>query len=181
MRRLERGAGRKVGAGDTALNPAAGARQFRASDWGGARGRGSHPGGGGVPPGDTTIPRQELADRRKCRKARPDAVVRTPQQSAERRARARVMGLGDLRRSGDRLDREASHRVRRIRTSACRRSAPLFFKGAEKDKGLPRPPVEAGGGAMPCHSGSEPTGPRKARPDDRLREEAGIHNPERNR
>src|SRR5437588_1542858 len=57
-------------------------------------------------------------------KARPAAVVRTPQQSAERRARARVMGLGDLRRSGDRPDREAGHRVRRIRTSACRRSAP---------------------------------------------------------
>src|SRR5580700_3198380 len=26
------------------------------------------------------------------------------------------------------------------------------------------------------HSGAEPTGPRKARPDDRLREEPGIHN-----
>src|SRR5437016_2135215 len=43
----------------------------------------SHPGGVGAPPGDTTIPRQELADRRKCRKARPDAVRKTPQQSAE--------------------------------------------------------------------------------------------------
>src|SRR5436305_13217331 len=100
----------------------------------------SHSGGVGAPPGDTTIPCREPADRRKCRKAWPDAVRRTPQQSAERRARARVMGLGDLRRSGDRLDREASHRVRRIRTSACRRSAPLILSGRQKDKGYARRP-----------------------------------------
>src|SRR4051812_30717259 len=44
---------------------------------------------------------------------------------------------GHLRRSGDGPDREAGHRVRRFRTSACRRSAPSFFKGAEKDEGAP--------------------------------------------
>src|SRR2546430_1559361 len=52
---------------------------------------GTHPGGGGAPPGDTMIPCQELADDRwtylaPSTKARPAAVVRTPQQSAERRA-----------------------------------------------------------------------------------------------
>src|SRR5438067_13645595 len=73
---------------------------------------------------------------------------KTPQQSAERRARARVMGLGDLRRSGDRPDREAGHRVRRFRTSACRRSAPpLYFRGAKTDEGHP-PPANRAGAAL---------------------------------
>src|SRR5947209_13844603 len=39
MRRLERGAGRISGPENRSRLPAAGARQFRASDWGGARGR----------------------------------------------------------------------------------------------------------------------------------------------
>src|SRR3954452_18508679 len=38
--RMEQAGG---GTGERVLTPAAGARQFRASDWGGARGRGSHP------------------------------------------------------------------------------------------------------------------------------------------
>src|SRR5256714_12543370 len=92
------------GTGQQVLDPAAGARQFRASDWGGARGRGSHPrtrAASGLRPGTQRSPaRSWLTAASTPQKARPDAVVRTPQQSAERRARARVMGLGDLRRSG---------------------------------------------------------------------------------
>src|SRR5437016_12511813 len=90
------------------------------------------------------IPCQELADDRWAHfapstKARPDAVVRTPQQSAERRARARVMGLGDLRRPGDRLDREASHRVRRSAPAPVGALLPLIFWEQNMDKGLPAP------------------------------------------
>jgi hypothetical protein len=61
--------------------------------------------------------------------------------AAERRkARRSASWAGDLRRSGDRPVREAGHRVRRFRTSACRRSAPLIFFGErKKDKGLPAP------------------------------------------
>jgi hypothetical protein len=51
--------------------------------------------------------------------------------------RPRVMGPGHLRRTGDGPDREAGHQVRRIRTSACRRSAPLILSGRGKTKGQP--------------------------------------------
>src|SRR5205085_1852544 len=72
--------------------------------------------------------------------------------AAERRkARpARVMGSGDLRRSGDRLDREAGHRVRRIRTSACRRSAPLIFLGSRNGQGASGALRETGGRSFGC-------------------------------
>ena len=72
-------------------------------------------------------------------KARPDAVRKNA--AAERRkARRPASWAGDLRRSGDRSDRETDHRVRRFRTSACRRSAPLIFRGERKTgKGIRRP------------------------------------------
>src|SRR5438270_10422894 len=59
----------------------------------------SYSGGGGAPLGDTTIPRQELADGSASSallKARPAAERRTPQQSAERRAGG-PYPAGDLR------------------------------------------------------------------------------------
>ena len=78
------------GTGEQVLDPAAGARQFRALVGAAPAlpARNRHPGGGGAPPRDTTIPCQELADCRKYpgKKARPAAVRRTPRQSAERRA-----------------------------------------------------------------------------------------------
>ena len=148
MRRLDGGAGRRRGRRQ-ALNPAAGARQFRASCWCGARGRGSHsphPGGVGAPPGGTTVPCQELADdRRECAaKARPDAGRRTPQQSAERRAGPRHWPVI----SGD---PEIGPPARRA--TGCGASAPapvgallpLVFRGAENGQGVPAPPKRADG------------------------------------
>src|SRR5205085_10243952 len=68
-------------------------------------------------------------------KARPAAVVRTPQQSVERRA-----GHGPVI-SGDPEIGPTARRVTgaAFRTSACRRSAPLGFRGTETDKGYPAP------------------------------------------
>jgi hypothetical protein len=64
-----------------------------------------------------------------------------PRAAAGRREARRPTSLaGDLRRSEDRPDRKAGHGVRRFRTSACRRSAPLFFFGERrKTKGYPPP------------------------------------------
>src|SRR5437763_16726059 len=127
MRRRE--AGRiEGGAGEQALTSVAGARQFRA--FAGAAPAGvlthsTHPGGGGAPPGDTTIPCQELADGGAKSAAESAARRRKENAAAERReARRWAYPAGDLRRSGDRPIREDGHRVRRFRTSACRRSAP---------------------------------------------------------
>jgi integrase len=60
---------------------------------------------------------------------------------AERReARRPASWVGHLRRSGDGSNREAGHRVRRIRTSACRRPAPLTL-GSGNRQGAPTPPA----------------------------------------
>ena len=75
----------------------------------------SYSGGVGAPPGDTTIPCREPADRRKCRKARPDAVVRTPPQSVERRA-----GL----RHGPAISGDPEMGPLARRTTGCGASAP---------------------------------------------------------
>jgi len=71
-------------------------------------------------------------------KARPDAVRKTPQQGAERRAGPRhgpvISGDPEMDLSRGRSPGAA------FRTSACRRSAPLvFFRGAETTKGTPAP------------------------------------------
>jgi len=47
--------------------------------------------------------------------------------AGRREARRPASWAGHLRRSGDGSARETDHRVRRFRTSACRRSAPLIF------------------------------------------------------
>ena len=62
-----------------------------------------------------------------------------PRRSAERRAGLRHWPV-ILRRSGDGSYREADRQVRRIRTSASRRFAPLTLREREKDdKGGPGP------------------------------------------
>src|SRR5947209_1362739 len=150
MRRLERGAGRKVGAGDAALNS-------------GSR-RPAIPGLGLV-----RRPRCRLATGTRAAAALRPEVLWPPARSwlmaalkraaesaarrrkenaaAERREARRPTSLaGDLRQSGDRPDREAGHRVRRFRTSACRRFAPLIFWGSRKrTRGTRRPPTTGGG------------------------------------
>jgi hypothetical protein len=78
-----------------------------------------------LPPGAWLTAAQKQA---RCRKHGPGSK----KAAAGRREARRLASLaGDLRRSGDRLDREAGHRVRRFRTSACRRSAPLIFSGSD--------------------------------------------------
>src|SRR5207342_969906 len=113
----------------------------------------THSGGVGAPPGGTTAPCQELADGRGAwAKARPPAVEsaarrRKENAAVERREARRPASLaGDLRRSGDRPDREAGHGVRRSAPSASRRSAPLNA-GAYGDDGGPRAAKNRGSGA----------------------------------
>jgi hypothetical protein len=98
MRR--RAAGRiEGGAGEQAQSSVAGARQFRA--FAGAApalpARNRHPGGGGAPPGDTTIPCQELADGGAKSAAESAARRRKEDAAAERReARRSASWAGDL-------------------------------------------------------------------------------------
>ena len=74
------------------------------------------------------------------------ARCRKENAAAERReARRPASWAGHLRRSGDGPDREAGHGVRRFRTSACRRSAPLIFFGERKQTtGHPAPSEKTG-------------------------------------
>jgi hypothetical protein len=115
-------------------------------------------------------PRQELADGRGSSpqgssevllKARPGAVNamasghRRDAAVERREARpARVMGWVISGASGDGSHRETDHRVRRIRTSACRRSAPSFCRGGEKTQGsgaLPQRPARRSVGCAATH------------------------------
>jgi hypothetical protein len=147
MRRLERGAGRRRDRRTGPSTSAAGARQLRASDWRGARGRAARTArtraASGLRPGTQRSPARSWLTGANAEKARPDAVRRTPQQSAEKRAGLRhwpvIFGrfpkIGPLAR----------------RTTGCGASAPApvgallpsFFWGA--DKGAPPPPQRAGG------------------------------------
>src|SRR3982750_2414144 len=96
------------GAGDAAQSPSvAGARQFRAFAGtvpAGVLTHSTHSGCVGAPPGDTTVPCQELADGSAIAspKARPGAAVKTPRWSAGRRA-GPVWPVISGRISGDRL------------------------------------------------------------------------------
>jgi hypothetical protein len=150
MRRLERGAGRRRGrrTGPQIRQPAPGNSGPRAGAApAGVLTHSAHSGGVGAPPGDTTIPRQELADRRKCRKARPGAVRRKPQQSAERRAGPRH---GPVIFGDPKIGPTAR------RTTGCGASAPApvgallpsFFRGRKTDEAQARAPRQAGGGAL---------------------------------
>src|SRR2546423_9163911 len=90
----------------------------------------------------------------------PESAARRRKENAaaeRRKARRRAYPAGDLRRSGDRPDREAGHGVRRFRTSACRRSAPPRFWGAETDKAQPTRPYKRA--AERWLAGTEPLAP----------------------
>ena len=142
MRRLDGGAGRRRDrrTGPRIRQPAPGNSGPRAGAAPALPARNRHPGGVGAPPGGTTVPCQELADRRRKSARESAARSRKENAAAERREARRPASLaGDLRRSGDGSARETGHRVRRFRTSACRRSAPLIFSGAETDEGAPAP------------------------------------------
>ena len=106
----------------------------------------SYSGGVGAPPGDTTIPCQELADRRKCRKARPDAVVRTPQQGAERRnGRAFPAVISGDPEMGSTARRATGAALPHQRLSAL--CSPHFFGDGKRTRGIRRP-QQTGGGAL---------------------------------
>ena len=85
--------------------------------------------------------------RRKCRKARPDAGRRTPQQSVERRAGPR---------HGPVISGDPEMGLTARRATGCGASAPApvgallpsFFPGVEMDKGIRRPHKKPGGGAL---------------------------------
>ena len=84
-----------------------------------------------------------------CRKAFARAAA------GRREARRPASWAGHLRRSGDGSAREAGHRVRRFRTSACRRSAPLIFSGSGNRQGAPAPFDRAGGALASSFRGRE--------------------------
>jgi hypothetical protein len=147
MRRLDGGAGRRrpwrcgVGSGGRCGKPRRLARRPRA--WFAA----THPGGFGNPPLGHYGPcaRSSLTARFITGHASADRSWANaerhslePQQGAERRAGPRH-GPVISGRSRRWTCRKAGHRVRRIRTSVCRRSAPLIFWEAETGEGAPAP------------------------------------------
>ena len=104
-----------------------------------------HPGGFGTRLGVLRPLCEELAgwERRQCRFQEARTGAEKCRSGAPRGAPGPRHGPGDLRRSGDRSDREADHRVRRFRTSACRRSAPLIFCGSGERQWAPPLPKRA--------------------------------------
>src|SRR5215216_277002 len=70
-------------------------------------------------------PRQELADVRSRSKWSDEKRGPRTEIAAVERREARRSWTGDLRRNGDRPDREAGHEVRRSAPAPSRRSAPL--------------------------------------------------------
>jgi|GEM_PF-6059860 len=151
MRRLERGAGRRR---DRRTGPCSGSRRpaIPGLGWSGARGRGSHPrtrAASGLRPEVQRPPARSWLTAARKRAAESAARRRSENAAAGRREARRPPSLaGHLRRSGDGSARETDHWVRRFRTSACRRSAPLIFSGAEEDKGYP--PLSNGRRSVGC-------------------------------
>src|SRR4051812_22506416 len=81
------------GTGEQVLNPAAGAGQFRASDWGGARGRGSQPrtrAAAGLRPGTLRSPARSWLMAALKRAAESAARRRKENAAAERRKARRL-------------------------------------------------------------------------------------------
>src|SRR4051794_1458930 len=121
--------------------PAAGARQFRASDWSGARAHGSQPcsrAASGLRPEVLWPPARSwlTAARKAPQKARPDAVRRTPQQSAERRAGGRIPPVISGDPEMDLTARQVTGcGVPHQRLSAL--CSPHFFRGAENRRRAP--------------------------------------------
>ena len=124
------------------------------SEWGrcGARGREgtllAHSGGAGAPPGDTTVPCQELADGGPLRLARGSEGTVDPKGAASFEPEARRNGTSEsaARRCHDAAmeRREAPAFPKRERGTtkdwcAAWRSIPLAFCGGEKrEVGVPR-------------------------------------------
>gem|GEM_PF-4846212 len=161
------------GSGDTLSNvrqPAPG----NSGPWFGAApalpARNRHSGGVGAPPGGTMASCQELADvaglgpgglmRTLCRqssnrrrvqrntppstKARPDAVVRTPQQSVERRAGLRHWPVISERSRRSTRPRGGSRGAALPHQRLSALCSPHFFWGAEKRRRAPgAPPTRA--------------------------------------
>ncbi len=95
--------------------------------------------------------REELADGPRVHHGDAKRGPEPKSAAAGRREACRLASLaGHLRRSGDGLDRETSRRVRRFRTSACRRSAPLIFPERKTDEGHPAPSRETGRRSVGC-------------------------------
>jgi len=153
------------GTGEQVLNPAAGARQFRASCWGGARGRDSQPrtrAASGLRPevlrpparswlteplgncglADVSVPKGRTESQIRKSRDGPESAARRRKENAaagRRKARRPTSLAGDLRRSGDRADREAAHRVRRSAPAPVGALLPFFSGERKKTKGIRRP------------------------------------------
>src|SRR5437763_166359 len=153
MRRLERGAGRRRGR-EQVPSPAAGARQFRASCWCGARGRGSHPrtraavglrpevlwapARGWLTIGGHTRAIDESAARR--RKENAAAERREARRPAYRPAISGDPEIGPTAR------RAIGCGVPHQRLSAL--CSPHFLREQKTDEGAPGAPLEPDGGAL---------------------------------
>ena len=125
--------------------PAAGARQFRASCWCGARGRGSQPrtrAASGLRPGTLRSPaRSWLTIGGHVAHIDESAARRRKENAAAERRKARrpASWAGDLRRSGDRSARETDHRVRRSAPAPVGALLPSFSRERKRTKGTRRP------------------------------------------
>src|SRR5438045_74862 len=131
------------GTGDEVLNSAAGARQFRASGWGGARGRGSHPrtrAASGLRPGTQRSPARSWLTAALKRAAESAARRRKENAAAERRKARRpairpvISGDPEI---GSTARRATGAALPHQRLSAL--CSPHFLKGAESDQGHPAP------------------------------------------
>jgi len=141
-RRLDGGAGRRRDrrTGPGIRQPAPGNSGPRAGAAPALPARNRYPGGVGAPPGDTTVPCQELADDRWARCAIDESAARRRKENAaaeRRKARRPASWAGDLRRSGDRSARETDHRVRRSAPAPVGALLPLIFLGSGKGRRAP--------------------------------------------
>ncbi len=166
MRRLERGAGRTVGAGDTVPNSGSRRPAIPGLVLGRARGRGSHPrtrAALGLRPGTQRSParswlteacsilrvyggrsrpkgRTGAGTRRQTGPGHESAARRRKENAAAERREARRPAIRPSSPAIRRWVRpRGGPRVRRFRTSACRRSAPFIFLGSRNRQRGTRP------------------------------------------
>ena len=130
------------GTGEQVPTLAAGARQFRASDWGGARARAERTARTRAAAGlrsEVLWPpaRSWLTIDGHTRAVDESAARRRKENAAAERREARRPRAGDLRRSGDRSARETDHRVRRSAPAPVGALLPLIFGERENRRGAP--------------------------------------------